>query len=205
MDYKDVLAQKIGNIVNIDINEIKEYIEIPPNSELGDYAFPCFKLAKELKKSPQLIASEIGEKINIGDDIEKLDVVGGYLNFYINKKNLVKNTLESINDTYGQSNIGEGKTVVIDYSAPNIAKPFHIGHLRSTVIGGALYKIYKVLGYNVVGINHLGDWGMGVSKTIAGYEMWKDEYDFSENPINSILKIYVRFNKLEKEEPEITE
>ncbi len=205
MDYKDVLAQKIGNIVNIDINEIKEYIEIPPNSELGDYAFPCFKLAKELKKSPQIIASEIGKKINISDDIEKVDVVGGYLNFYINKKNLVKNTLESITNTYGQSNIGEGKTVVIDYSAPNIAKPFHIGHLRSTVIGGALYKIYKALGYNVVGINHLGDWGMGVSKTIAGYEMWKDEYDFSENPINSILKIYVRFNKLEKEEPEITD
>ena len=102
MDYKDVLAQKIGNIVNIDINEIKEYIEIPPNSELGDYAFPCFKLAKELKKSPQIIASEIGEKISIGDDIEKVDVVGGYLNFYINKKNLVKNTLESITDTYGQ-------------------------------------------------------------------------------------------------------
>lgn len=208
MDYKVKLAEKIGNIVNIDANELKEYIEIPPNSELGDYAFPCFRLAKELKKAPPMIATEIKEKMELDDVIDRVDVVGGYLNFYINKTGLVKSTLEEINkkgEAYGSSEIGNGKTVVIDYSAPNIAKPFHIGHLRSTVIGGALYKIYKFLGYNVVGINHLGDWGMGVSKTIAGYEMWKDEYDFSESPINSILKIYVRFNKLEKEEATITD
>ena len=206
MDYKVALAERIGNIVNIDSNDIREYIEIPPNTELGDFAFPCFRLAKELKKAPPMIANEIKEKLQADDVISKVDVVGGYLNFFINKDNFVKDTLLEIvskGEEYGTSDIGAGKTVVIDYSAPNIAKPFHIGHLRSTVIGGALYKIYKALGYNVVGINHLGDWGMGISKTIAGYKMWKDEYDFSENAINSILQIYVRFNKLEKEDESI--
>lgn len=208
MDYKENLALKIASAVNLDAKNIKEYIEIPPNSEMGDYAFPCFRLAKDLKKAPLVIANEIKEKIELDNFIEKVDVVGGYLNFFINKEELVKSTLVDIIKSdldYGKSNIGEGKTVVIDYSAPNIAKPFHIGHLRSTVIGGALYKIYKFLGYNVVGINHLGDWGMGVSKSIAGYEMWKDEYDFSENPINSISKIYARFNKEEKEDASLTD
>lgn len=208
MDYKENLALKIASAVNLDATNIKEYIEIPPNSEMGDYAFPCFRLAKDLKKAPPVIANEIKEKIELDNFIEKVDVVGGYLNFFINKEELVKSTLADIIKSdlnYGKSSVGEGKTVVIDYSAPNIAKPFHIGHLRSTVIGGALYKIYKFLGYNVVGINHLGDWGMGVSKSIAGYEMWKDEYDFSENPINSISKIYARFNKEEKEDASLTD
>lgn len=208
MDYKENLALKIASAVNLDAKNIKEYIEIPPNSEMGDYAFPCFRLAKDLKKAPLVIANEIKEKIELDNFIEKVDVVGGYLNFFINKEELVKSTLVDIikrDLDYGKSTIGNGKTVVIDYSAPNIAKPFHIGHLRSTVIGGALYKIYKFLGYNVVGINHLGDWGMGVSKSIAGYEMWKDEYDFSENPINSISKIYARFNKEEKEDASLTD
>lgn len=207
MDYKEILSQKIANASGVSQEDIKEFIEIPPNKEMGDYAFPCFKLAKELKKAPQIIANELKEKIDL-DNLDKVEVAGGYLNFYINKQSLVKDTLTNINSkgtNYGISDIGNGKTVVIDYSSPNIAKPFHIGHLRSTVIGGALYKIYKFLGYNVVGINHLGDWGMGVSKTIAGYEMWHDEYDFSENAIDSILKIYVRFNKLEKEDPTITD
>ena len=206
MNYKEALAKKIADIVNLSANEIEEYIEIPPNSELGDYAFPCFRLAKELKKAPPVIASEIKEKMVLDDVVNKIDVVGGYLNFFIAKDGLVKSTLEDVlnkEDSFGNSNIGKGKTVIIDYSAPNIAKPFHIGHLRSTVIGGALYKIYKALGYNVIGINHLGDWGMGVCKTIAGYEMWKDEYDFSSNPINAISKIYARFNKEEKEDPTI--
>ncbi len=208
MDYKENLAFKIASAVNLDATNIKEYIEIPPNSEMGDYAFPCFRLAKELKKAPPMIANEIKENIELDSFIDKVDVVGGYLNFFINKEEFVKSTMDSIiksDEDYGKSSIGDGKTIVIDYSAPNIAKPFHIGHLRSTVIGGALYKIYKFLGYNVVGINHLGDWGMGVSKSIAGYEMWKDEYDFSENPINSISKIYARFNREEKEDPTLTD
>ena len=209
IDFKEEIAKAISKITNTDEQELKNYIEIPPSSDLGDYAFPCFKLAKSLKKAPPVIAQEIKEKIDIDDDIiEKIDIVGGYLNIYINKNSLTKNVLTEIakkQEQYGASNIGEGKNVVIDYSAPNIAKPFHIGHLRSTVIGGALYKIYNFLGYNSVGINYLGDWGLQFGKVMAGYDMWKDEYDFTKNEIQSILKIYIRFNQEEKENPELTE
>ena len=225
IDYKKALANKIAKITNLDAEEIVKYIEIPPNTEMGDYTFPCFRLAKELKKAPPMIAQEIKEKFEIpGNEqienndnvdnlettfnlsfIDKIEVVGGYLNIFINKDAYICDVMKEVinkGDNYGKSDIGNGKTVVIDYSAPNIAKPFHIGHLRSTVIGGALYKLYKFLGYNVVGINHLGDWGMGVCRTIAGYLMWKDEYDFSVEPIQSILQIYIRYNKLEKEDPD---
>lgn len=208
MDYKIEIAKKLNQITNINEEELVSYIEVPKDTSLGDYAFPCFRLAKELKKAPPVIAEEIKEKLNKDEIIEKVNVVGGYLNIFVNKLGFVKTVLEeAINkgEDFGKSNIGNGKNIVIDYSSPNIAKPFHIGHLRTTVIGGALYKMYKFLGYNVIGINHLGDWGMGVCKTIAGYEMWKDEYDFSVNPINSILAIYVRFNKLEKEDESIKE
>ncbi len=209
LNFKNEIAKSIAEVTNLDINELESYIEIPPNSDLGDYAFPCFKLAKSLRKAPPMIANEIKENIKIDENIiEKIEIVGGYLNIYINKETFVKNVLEEIaekKEKYGTSTIGQGKNVVIDYSAPNIAKPFHIGHLRSTVIGGALYKIYNHLGYNSVGINYLGDWGLQFGKVMAGYDMWKDEYDFTQNEIQSILKIYIRFNQEEKENPELTE
>lgn len=209
IDFKENIAQKISEVTNIDKEELKTYIEIPPNSDLGDYAFPCFKLAKSLRKAPPVIASEIKEAIKLDDgSIEKIEIVGGYLNIYINKASLAETVLKEVaqqQEKYGSSNIGMGKNVVIDYSAPNIAKPFHIGHLRSTVIGGALYKIYNFLGYNSVGINYLGDWGLQFGKVMAGYDMWKDEYDFSQSEIQAILKIYVRFCQEEKEKPELTE
>lgn len=207
IDYKLEFAKRLSKITNIAEENLIEYIEIPPNTDMGDYAFPCFKLAKELKKSPQIIAEEIKSKFVEDEIIEKILVEGGYVNIFVNKIEFAKGILENIfnkENSYGTSDMGKGKTIVIDYSAPNIAKPFHIGHLRSTVIGGALYKVYKALGYNVVGINHLGDWGMGICKSIAGYKLWKDEYDFTEKPIDSILKIYIRFNNLEKENPEVT-
>ena len=208
MNYKNEIAKRINAITNVDVASLESYIEVPPNTELGDFAFPCFKLAKELKKAPPMIANELKEQLSEDEVISRIDVVGGYLNFFINKSAFVKNVLTDVlakGDDFGKSDIGNGKTIVIDYSSPNIAKPFHIGHLRTTVIGGALYKMYKAVGYNVVGINHLGDWGMGISKSIAGYEMWKDEYTFDENAIYSILDIYVRFNKLEKEDPTMTD
>lgn len=209
IDFKENIAQKISEVTNIDKEELKTYIEIPPNSDLGDYAFPCFKLAKSLRKAPPVIASEIKEAIKLDDgSIEKIEIVGGYLNIYINKASLAETVLKEVaqkQEKYGSSNIGMAKNVVIDYSAPNIAKPFHIGHLRSTVIGGALYKIYNFLGYNSVGINYLGDWGLQFGKVMAGYDMWKDEYDFSQSEIQAILKIYVRFCQEEKEKPELTE
>ena len=209
IDFKTEIARAISKVINIDEKQLKTYIEIPPNSELGDYAFPCFKLAKDLHKAPPAIAEDIKENIQLDESIiEKIEIVGGYLNIYINKESLVQSVLKEIynkKEKYGSSNIGEGKNVIIDYSAPNIAKPFHIGHLRSTVIGGALYKIYNFLGYHSVGINYLGDWGLQFGKVMAGYDMWREEYDFTQNEIQSILKIYIRFNQEEKENPELTE
>lgn len=198
-NFKEEIAKKIAISLNLEFNKIIEYIEVPPTNDLGDYAFPCFKLAKTLKKSPIEIALKIQEQINIDkEQIEKIDIIGGYINIYINKEKLAKEVFEEINDKkekYGFLDIGKGKNVVIDYSAPNIAKPFHIGHLRSTVIGGALYKIYNYLGYNSVGINYLGDWGLQFGKVMAGYDLWQKEYNFTINPIESILKIYIRFTR----------
>ena len=209
INFKKEIANSIAETTNLNAEELENYIEIPPNPDLGDYAFPCFRLAKDLKKAPPIIANDIKENIKIDESIiEKIDVVGGYLNIFINKQTLTKNVLEDISknkENYGASNIGQGKNVVIDYSAPNIAKPFHIGHLRSTVIGGALYKIYNFLGYNSVGINYLGDWGLQFGKVMAGIELWKDEYDFENDEIASILKTYIRFNQEEKEKPELTD
>ena len=209
ISFKNEIAKSISKITNIEEKELESYIEIPPNNDLGDYAFPCFKLAKTLRKAPNVIAQEIKEQIDAVETIiERIEIIGGYLNIYINKEKLVQTVLTEISEKkemYGSSNIGQGKNVVIDYSAPNIAKPFHIGHLRSTVIGGALYKIYNFLGYNSVGINYLGDWGLQFGKVMAGYDMWKDEYDFTKDEIQSILKIYVRFTQEEKENPKLTE
>ena len=209
INFKKEIANAIAKVTNLDAKDLENYLEIPPNSNLGDYAFPCFKLAKDLRKAPPMIANDIKENIEIDENIiEKIDVVGGYLNIFINKQALVKTVLEEVADKkekYGSSNLGEDKNVVIDYSAPNIAKPFHIGHLRSTVIGGALYKIYNFLGYNSVGINYLGDWGLQFGKVMAGINLWKDEYDFENDEMASILKVYIRFNQEEKENPELTE
>ena len=161
LDFKNIIAEEVKKVTNID--NIYEYIEVPANKEMGDYSLPCFKLARELKKAPQMIANDIKEQLKFEEElISKIEVVNGYLNFYINPLALVKTVLEEFSNKqseFGNSNIGENKTIVIDYSSPNIAKPFHIGHLRSTVIGNALYNIYKFLGYNVIGINHLGDYG----------------------------------------------
>ena len=207
IDFKKEIAKMISECTQIDSCELKTYIEIPPDDTMGDYAFPCFKLAKALKKAPPVIATEIKENIKIKDEIiDKMEIAGGYLNFYINKSTLIQNVLEEMqskNSKYGKSNIGEGKNIVIDYSAPNIAKPFHIGHLRSTVIGAALYNIYKYLGYNVTGINHLGDYGTQFGKMIEGYKLWGEEYDLNDNPIEKLTDIYVRINNLCKEDENV--
>ncbi len=209
INFKKAIADAIADVTNLDTKELETYIEIPPNADLGDYAFPCFKLAKSLRKAPPMIANDIKENIKVDENlIEKIEVVGGYLNIYINKQALVKTVLEEIDakkEKFGSSDMGQGKNVVIDYSAPNIAKPFHIGHLRSTVIGGSIYKIYNFLGYNSVGINYLGDWGLQFGKVMAGISLWKDEYDFQNDEMTSILKTYIRFNKEEKEKPELTD
>ena len=209
IDFKKIIAEKICNAINLDdINEenIYKYIEIPPNKDMGDYAFPCFNLAKTLRKAPPIIANEIKEKIELDDNIENVQVVGGYLNFYINKLKLSEIVLNEINDkgvNFGSSSLGQGKNIIVEYSSPNIAKPFHIGHLRNTVIGSALYNIYKFLGYNVTGINHLGDYGTQFGKMIEGYKRWGNEYDFEKQPIDKFMDIYVRINKLCKEDESV--
>ena len=207
LDFKKIIADKIKEATNIET--IEEYIEVPSNKEMGDYSLPCFKLAKEMKKAPQVIANEIKEKLNIDNEIVKnVEVVNGYLNFYIAPNAIYKTVfeeMENAGEKYGECEDGNGKNIVIDYSAPNIAKPFHIGHLRSTVIGGALYKIYKFLGYNVVGINHLGDYGTQFGKLIEGYKRWGNEYNIEEDPINELTKIYVRINALCKEDESVLE
>ncbi len=196
----------IGKAINLDTNELETFIEKPKDIKNGDYAFPCFRLAKELKKAPPQIANEIKEKIEVNEEfIGKVEVLGGYLNFYVNQKLLVEEVLCNIeqNEESTKPKIGEGKNIIIDYSAPNIAKPFHIGHLRSTVIGGALYNIYKYLGYNITGINYLGDYGTQFGKLIEGYKLWGDEYDIEKEPINELTKIYIRINQECKENDDI--
>lgn len=208
IDYNELIAEKITNAINLDKNEIKQYIEIPPQSDMGDFAFPCFKLAKTLRKSPVQIADDIKEKISEDEYIKKIETKSGYLNFYINNTKLVEEVLKEINNhenDFGKSNEGTGKTVLIDYSSPNIAKPFHIGHLRTTLIGSALYKIYKYLGYNTIGINHLGDYGTQFGKMIEAYKMWGSEYDLSEDAINKMVDMYVRINNLCKEDEAVLE
>ena len=209
INFKKEIAKIISVITNIYVNEIEGYIEIPPDSNMGDYAFPCFRLAKELKKAPPVIASEIKEKIDLNNQvIDSVEVVGGYLNFYINKKLLVKTTIEEVDskkDEYGKSDIGNGKNIIVEYSSPNIAKPFHIGHLRNTLIGHSIYNMYRFLGYNVIGINHLGDYGTQFGKMIEGYKLWGEEYNIEENPIEELTKIYVRINDLCKQDEAVLE
>lgn len=206
INFKNVIAEKIAKEVEFDAKEIEGFIEVPPNEEMGDYAFPCFKLAKTLKKAPPAIATELKEKMTIDDNIEKIEIVGGYLNFYINKQALTKTVLEELDEKqekFGADNSGAGKTVLVEYSSPNIAKPFHIGHLRTTIIGNSLYKIYKFMGYNAISINHLGDYGTQFGKLIEGYKRWGSEYNIDENPIEELMKIYIRINDLCKEDESV--
>lgn len=208
ISFKSLIAEKIAKEVELDKNEIEGYIEVPPNEEMGDYAFPCFKLAKALRKAPPAIAEELKGKLTTDENIEKIEIAGGYLNFYVNKEVLTKEVLKEISERkecYGSDNSGEGKTVIVEYSSPNIAKPFHIGHLRTTIIGNSLYKTYKFMGYNTIGMNHLGDYGTQFGKLIEGYKRWGNEYNIDENPIDELMKIYIRINDLCKEDESVLE
>lgn len=214
LDIKKEISEQIAKTIeNVESKEIYTYIEVPKDTKNGDYAFPCFRLAKTLRKSPPEIANQIKEKleengISKSEIIKKVEIAGGYLNFYISSKIFTKEVLEQIsnNEKFGiepEDDKNKEKNIVIDYSAPNIAKPFHIGHLRSTVIGAALYNIYKYLGYNVTGINHLGDYGTQFGKLIEGYKRWGKEYDIDSDPINELTKIYIRINTACKEDEQI--
>lgn len=211
-DFKQIIAEEIEKATNIKSEQILSNIGVPKDASNGDYAFPCFSLAKELKKSPVAIAEEIKQKIEQGlennKEISEVNAVNGFLNFKLNKNYIAKEVVEEFEKEkqhFGAGKLEKVQNIVIDYSAPNIAKPFHIGHLRSTVIGQALYNIYKFLGYNVTGINHLGDYGTQFGKLIEGYKRWGTEYDIENNPIDELTKIYIRINNLCKEDESVLE
>lgn len=206
MDFKFEIAKLISSAADIDVEEVISAIEIPPNSDMGDYAYPCFKLAKVFRKAPPMIAGELVEKIEKKDFIKEIKTVGAYINFFTEKSVYVKEVLESVltkEADYGKSTEGNGKTIVIDYSSPNIAKPFHVGHLRSTVIGNAIYKIYECLGYNCEGVNHLGDWGTQFGKLIVAYKKWGSKEAVEKDGIQELMKIYVKFHDEAEKEPSL--
>ena len=204
MDYKKHIAQKIA-AEGLSAEDIYAAIALPPNSEMGDYALPCFKFAKVLRKSPALIAQDIAANYPADEVIERAEAVNGYVNFTVNKSALALETIDEVlakGERYGSSDEGAGKTICIDYSSVNIAKPFHIGHLSTTAIGGALYKIFNFLGYKAVGINHLGDYGTQFGKLICAYKRWGNREEVQTGGIHAINDLYVRFNSEATEEME---
>ena len=197
-EKKELIASFI-NIEGVSQEEICALITVPQDSEMGDFALPCFRFAKALRKPPVVIAQELRDAIlNKDHPFTAVDAVNGYLNFKFNKLEKAKKTLNavlSMGENYGTSQEGNGKTVCIDYSSINIAKPFHIGHLSTTVIGGALYRMYKKLGYNAVGINHLGDWGTQFGKLIVAFKKWGNREDLEKRGIYALNEIYVKFHQ----------
>lgn len=206
-DFKLQIAELLNSKINdLSIEEIYSMIEVPSNSEMGDYAFPCFKLAKVLRKAPPMIAKDIVEQIGEVDFLEKIENVNAYINFFLNKAEYVKEILTTVlkeKDNYGYVAEKDKGNVVVDYSSPNIAKPFHVGHLRSTVIGNSLYKIYEAIGYNCIGVNHLGDWGTQFGKLIVAYKKYSSKEAVEEKGISELLRIYVLFHDDAKENPEM--
>ena len=205
INFRKEVANCISKVVpSLGKEEIENLVEIPPNYDMGDYAFPCFRLAKEFKKAPNLIAEELAEKIDGGVYFNEIKNVGPYINFFVNTEKLVETVLNSVmeeKEKFGSTNIGKGRKVLVEFSSPNIAKPFHIGHIRSTVIGNSLYKIFRFQGFDSVALNHLGDYGTQFGMLIAAYKKWGDREVIEEDPINELLKLYVRFNKeAEKDE-----
>lgn len=208
--FKDIVVDTIFNLdINLSKDEIKELIETPPNPEMGDYSFPCFKLSKELRKAPNIIAQELVNRINIEDSVFfKISNVGPYINFFIKPTEYFSNVISEMilrKYDYGSSKKNLDKTIVIDYSSTNIAKPFHIGHIRSTLIGNVIKNIYKFLGYNTIGVNHLGDYGTQFGKIIAAYKLWGNDDQINADPINQLLKLYVDFNNLCKTDENMLE
>lgn len=208
MDFKAEIASAIAQTLDIDKNDVLEAVEIPPDKAMGDYAYPCFRLAKVLRKAPPLIAADLAEKIQLPSFVKEVKVVGAYLNFFTDKSVFAETIISKVfaeKENYGKSKEGEGKNIVIDYSSPNIAKPFHVGHLRSTVIGNAIYKIYEFLGYNCVGINHLGDWGTQFGKLITAYKMWGNAEAVEKDGISELMRIYVKFHEEAEKDPSLND
>ena len=206
--FKMQIAEQLAPNMSKTPAEVRAMMEVPPNPAWGDIAIPCFPLAKVMRKAPQAIAVELAEKIGEHAAIEKVHAAGGYLNITLNGAQVAMDVVTSLLEKglcFGQGRGGEGKTVVIDFSSPNIAKPFGIGHLRTTVIGNSLSRIYKELGYNVERVNHLGDWGTQFGKLIVAYQMFANNDPLTEDPIGTLYRIYVEFHRVADEQPHLEE
>lgn len=206
MNFKEHIIEKIIKLTELERETVENSIEVPPDEKMGDLAFPCFPLAKVMRKAPPVIAQELAEQMSDDDMIEKVQAQGGYLNFFLNREKFITSVITGIEKSpegWGRSDMGKGKTVLCEYSSPNIAKPFHIGHLFSTAVGNSLARIYEYLGYNVQSLNHLGDWGTQFGKLISAYKRWGDSEVIEKDPINELLKIYVKFHEEAEKHPEL--
>lgn len=206
-DIKKEIAEMLGRrLSTLSSEEIASMIEIPSDSGNGDYAFPCFRLAKLMRKAPQEIAADLAGAVSGEELFEKVENVSAYVNMFIDKDTFAKIVLDAVakeGDAFGSSEEGAGRPVIVEYSSPNIAKPFHIGHIRTTVIGNSLYKIFDFLGYNVLRINHLGDYGTQFGKMITAYRHWGSKEEVEREPINALLSYYVRFHEEAESNPEL--
>ena len=206
IDYKMKIAEIIAKAADMEAEEVCSMIEVPSDEKMGDFAFPCFKLAKVFRKAPPLIAQEIAEKISAEEMFEKVKPVNAYLNMFVSREEMTKDVVSEAlakGEKFAHSDIGAGKKVIVEYSSPNIAKPFHIGHLRSTVIGNSIYKIYDALGYDTVRINHLGDYGTQFGKMIVAYRKWGNEEDVRRDPIKTLLSYYTKFHVEAEKDPDL--
>ena len=208
MDFRCAVAEKVSEITGLELEQVNRLLEIPPQEDMGDFAFPCFMLAKTMHKAPNMIASELSgsEKLS-ASWLSKVEAKGPYLNFFVDRGAFSKEIVSDIlskGTEYGKSDEGAGKTVIVEYSSPNIAKPFHVGHAFTTILGHSLSRIYEKLGYNVVRMNHLGDYGTQFGKLITAYRLWGDEEALEKDPITELLRIYVKFHEEEKNDPELT-
>ena len=207
IDFKDIIAKEIyDEAMGLSTDEIRDLIEIPGDEKMGDYAFPCFRLAKALRKAPQMIAADIAGRIAGNDAFEKVENVNAYVNFFINRAFFAGQVIDEVEEKgseYGRSDVGAGRKVIVEYSSPNIAKPFHIGHIRSTVIGNAIYKLYDAVGFDVIRINHLGDYGTQFGKMIVAFRKWGSEEELAKDPIKTLLGYYTKFHQEAKKDPSL--
>lgn len=205
IQYKEKIAGLLVDIVEgLSMEEIESMLEIPTDEKMGDYAFPCFRLAKQLRKAPPAIAKDIAAKLGENPLFSKVEQVNAYVNLFLEREGFLANTLAEVIDRkerFGSSDIGNNRKVIVEYSSPNIAKPFHIGHIRSTVIGNAIYKLYDFLGYDTVRVNHLGDYGTQFGKMIVAYRRWGNREDVEQSPIQTLLGYYVKYHEASEADP----
>ncbi|WP_028547812.1 arginine--tRNA ligase [Paenibacillus sp. UNC451MF] len=207
MNYKNILAAKLASqLEGVTEESLAELVEYPPNPQMGDLSLPCFKLSKQLRKAPQAIAEELKQQWKDHPAFQRVEAVSGYFNVFLEPSSFASSVIGEVlekGDRYGSQNIGQGRNIALDFSSPNIAKAFHIGHLRTTMIGNAIYKIYEFLGYNCVGINHLGDWGTQFGKLIVAYKLWGDKSVVEADGIDELQRLYVKFHDEADIKPEL--